>query len=69
MTLSVSDEQRMRSKQLELGLSDEECRTVVNNAVEFFRFSDRQADFAEFILRYLEEICCGLVDEGKVMFQ
>lgn len=69
MTLSVSDEQRMRVKQLELGLSDDECRMVVDNACEFFRFSDRQADFAEFILKYLEGVCCGSVDEEKVMFR
>jgi len=52
--ITLKEEKDIKFKQLELGLSDGECNAVIDNLKEFMQFSDKQTDFLQYILNFLE---------------
>lgn len=52
--LSETEEKSMKEKQDELHLTDRECYRVVENLMEFFSFTDAQAQLSDYIMKFLE---------------
>ncbi|MBE3095276.1 MAG: hypothetical protein IMZ52_09620 [Actinobacteria bacterium] len=53
--LTIPDGKIIKIKQLALGLSENDSLAVVENLREFFDFSGKQTDFAEYIMRFVEQ--------------
>jgi hypothetical protein len=58
MFITDEEQKAIRKKQLQLGLSDEECDNVVSNIMQFWKFSDKQIEFYKYVLKFLEEKGC-----------
>jgi hypothetical protein len=55
MTITKEDEKQFRSKQLELGLTDEQCSQVVEYLKVGFAFPDAMIEFEAYVLDYLDK--------------
>jgi hypothetical protein len=55
MTLTKEDEKYFKVKQLELGLSDEQCNQVIEYLKVGFAFPDTMVEFEACVLDYLDK--------------
>ena len=53
--LTLQEEKEIKQKQIQLGLSDDQCNKIVEYLKIGFTFSDAEADFEEFVLNFIDK--------------